>query len=340
MKSVLIDQIISNLKKNYNITIEDLENLRNAKYEDIDYLFSISEINKNYIIKSYLTVCDPIIINKLFNKKSNSTTNNLATCWIDEILGQEVEDIVSSYICVSLFSSNVLEIVRTGISNIGKEYLMEFEQQIYSLINFVTKKEDYILSKVYNLKDINNQVFLENFQAINDKETFIMASKILETLKICKMFIDNYNNSNLFNKEIDDLLNEKNNEHLRLVKKIVPNYILENIKKKENKAIKSENFLNKESIDDVFPEIKVEKRESDFSISNFFDKNKKSKFKIEKLKKRGNLKIIIISLFLIIIGLFLGLKVIQIEIEKNNKIINKEIIKSDIPVEININEKT
>ncbi len=348
MKSEKLSLIVKNIEMNKSITIEDLEILKNFNANDLEELLSLDHEEKKYIIKAYFTVIDYSTLNKVYNKKPTIVSNILAESWVFEVLNSKIEDIISAYLPISLFSTNLIDIIRTGISNNYKEYIIEFENKNISLLKTLINEEDYILSKIYLLSNkYSNKEFLFNLENSGDKESYLIANKVLNVILSFKLIYEIYETEDIKLKENlkFNLEKNKNADYFNLVKKIIPNYMQFIIKELEDKSINMMTVLNKESEVEPISEIITEKKEpkliSKFkSILNNENDNKKEKFKLSLDKKRGNLKILLISSILIIISFFSIMKIVKIEIEKSNKIINKEVIKdSDIEVEVILNEK-
>lgn len=371
IKSKKIETIYKSLKNN-DFAEKDLNIMSSFDEEDLSELIVLIDLNiiPIDILKYYFVVYDEEVILNLEKKIGHESVNYYLTkCWIDCISNDSDENIISSLIGNSLFTSDL-------ISRIRKGFLLEFH-----LIDFFENKLESLV-RHYHLQKQKNSLFFSltgvdiadnNVDNIENDflETYHSISQQIEVSVLIYDYFDIFNNSFRYNdylikssleakdiakneiiKKVKNHLNNKtkvdymNNQQLNFYKTI-----------NTNKLIKNE-FLDKEfgdprlgvDIDDLEleePKIVTEKisffnKKSTNFISDQELKAIYNNKSIRSIKEKSNnryYKIFVILMCLIGFGGYVGILLSKSEArETENKAVvsiikeeknNNEIINND-----------
>lgn len=371
IKSKKIETIYKSLENN-DFAEKDLNIMSSFDEEDLSELIILIDLNiiPIDILKYYFVVYDEEVILNLEKKIGHESVNYYLTkCWIDCISNDSDENIISSLIGNSLFTSDL-------ISRIRKGFLLEFH-----LIDFFENKLESLVRHYHSQKQKNSLFFSLTGVDIADNdvdnvendflETYHSISQQIEVSVLIYDYFDIFNNSFRYNdylikssleakdiakneiiKKVKNHLNNKtkvdymNNQQLNFYKTI-----------NTNKLIKNE-FLDKEfgdprlgvDIDDLEleePKIVTEKisffnKKSTNFISDQELKAIYNNKSIRSIKEKSNnryYKIFVILMCLIGFGGYVGILLSKSEArETENKAVvsiikeeknNNEIINND-----------
>lgn len=253
IKSKKVENVYKSLENN-DFDEKDLNTMSEFEEEDLSELIKLIDLNiiPVDIFKYYFVVYDENVILNLENKIGSEAVNfYLTKCWIDCISNDSDENIISSLMGNSLFTTDLISRVRKG-------FLLELH-----LIDFFENKLESIVRSYY-LEKQNNNLFCsltgvdisdDNLKNIDNDflETYYKISQKIEASILVYDYFDIFNNSFKYNdylikssletkdiakneliRKIKDHLNKKtnidymNNQQLNFYKTINTNKLIKN----------------------------------------------------------------------------------------------------------------
>lgn len=238
IKSKKIETIYKSLENN-DFAEKDLNIMSSFDEEDLSELIILIDLNiiPIDILKYYFVVYDEEVILNLEKKIGHESVNYYLTkCWIDCISNDSDENIISSLIGNSLFTSDL-------ISRIRKGFLLEFH-----LIDFFENKLESLVRHYHSQKQKNSLFFSLTGVDIADNdvdnvendflETYHSISQQIEVSVLIYDYFDIFNNSFRYN----DYLIKSSLE----AKDIVKNEIIKKVKNHLNNKTKVDYMNNQQ----------------------------------------------------------------------------------------------
>ena len=342
------EKILNYFNSNDIVTSEILQEMKDLTESDLEYILGYNG-NISYILKCYITVLNIDVLRKLYMQNPTLVEDKFAKMWVEEVDKEPIVNLMDAYMPLKIFNNNFLRMVRRGIEkNYDEPVLYSYDNKIIKII--------------YAFRDVGYNKIGSNLLCIdtndNDEEFFNKLKgqdfslyqdviKIKENILFFIKFLDYYYANEESDKKVFRgalKVELKNKDKMFLSEDVLPANIVEEVFKElsvknnmDADVFSVSNHLKRESDEDTFEEPNFGDLEDIGNLKEDGLRGNLNKYKSKSVKKKNNLKIVLVCISLMFLSIVVATHIIKGEIEDKNKIRQSEkvdIEKSEIPIEV------